>query len=150
MGGWGLLGACGVRGLCGTEQTTRAMPARVAAVSDSPFETNPTSERLRVRLRSLAGGEDKGGARLTSVPADDSLPGGAEAEQMRVRVIALENLVIALLAAATERQQAVAFDMGDFISPRPGCTPHPMTLRAAEAMRSLLERADRFRTGRQA
>lgn len=64
-----------------------------------------------------------------------------------MRVIALENLVIALLADATEAQTRLALEMGNFISPRPGRTPHRPTLRAAEAMRSLLERADRFRPG---
>ena len=74
----------------------------------------------------------------------------AECVQLRVRVIALENLVIALLADASGHQRATAEEMGGFISPRPGATPHPLTLRAAEAMRSLLERADRFRPGPQA
>jgi len=52
------------------------------------------------------------------------------------------------LADATDAQRTLAHDMADFISPRPGYTPHPMTLRAAEAMRSLSERADRFRPGK--
>jgi hypothetical protein len=72
-------------------------------------------------------------------------PGDAEADQLRMRVIALECLVIALLADATDHQHKIALEMGDFISPRSGCTAHRLTLRAAEAMRSLLERADRFR-----
>ena len=65
---------------------------------------------------------------------------------MRIQLIALENLVIALLAAATDHQHTLAIDMADFISLRPGYTPHPLTLGAAEAMRSLLERADQFST----
>ena len=67
-----------------------------------------------------------------------------EADQLRMRVIALESLVIALLADASDDQRMRVRDMADYISPRPGCTPHRLTLRAAESMRSLLERADRF------
>lgn len=120
-------------------------------MSDSLSETNPAGvARVQARMLALARWENEGGAGLAPVPADESLPVDAEADQMRVRVIALENLVIALLADATDQQRGLARDMGDFISPRPGYTPHPMTLRAAEAMRSLLERADRFRTGPQA
>jgi hypothetical protein len=89
--------------------------------------------------------ENEGGAGLATATAAASLPRDTEADQLRVRVIALENLVIALLADATDQQRSLAFDMGEFISPRPGHTPHPLTLRAADAMRSLLERADRFR-----
>ncbi|KNZ32364.1 MAG: hypothetical protein AD742_11280 [Methylibium sp. NZG] len=68
-----------------------------------------------------------------------------EAEQLRVRVIALENLVIALLAQVPVEQLALARDMAGYISPRPGCTPHHLTLRAADEMRSLLDRATPFR-----
>lgn len=89
-------------------------------------------------------------ARLSSDAAGPSRAVDVEAAQLRMRVIALENLVIALLADATDHQRTIAFEMGDFISPRPGHTPHPLTLRAAGAMRSLLERSDRFRPDPQA
>lgn len=68
----------------------------------------------------------------------------AELVQLRVRVIALENMVIALLANAPLEQQALAREMASYISPRPGYTPHALTLHAAEQMRSLVDRADRF------
>jgi hypothetical protein len=68
----------------------------------------------------------------------------AELVQLRVRVIALENLVVALLVNAPIHQLFLARQMADFISPRPGCTQHPMTLRAADEMNSLVDRADRF------
>jgi hypothetical protein len=68
-----------------------------------------------------------------------------EAEQLRIRVIALENLVIALLAQAPAAQLALARAMADYISPRPGFTPHHLTLRAADEMRSLVDRAGQFR-----
>jgi hypothetical protein len=79
------------------------------------------------------------------MPRGSEATASAESAQIRMRVIALENLVIALFADPSAHQRSTAAGMGEFISPRAGCTPHPLTLRAAEAMRSLLERADRFR-----
>ena len=78
-------------------------------------------------------------------PAGDEAPlTNAELVQLRIRVIALENLVVALLSEASERQAALVQEMARYISPRSGCTPHPVTLGAAEAMRSLVGRADRY------
>lgn len=68
----------------------------------------------------------------------------AELEQLRVRVIALENLVVALLAESPARQQTLAREMARHISPRAGFTQHPLTLRAANGMRSLVNRAGRY------
>ncbi|VVM73170.1 hypothetical protein PS662_01912 [Pseudomonas fluorescens] len=86
---------------------------------------------------------------------DDSLDGeafatppvltNAELVHLRVRVIALENLVIALLAQGSERQLAVAREMAEYISPRPGFTQHPLTVHAAAQMSHSVERAQRFR-----
>lgn len=104
------------------------------------------TERVRSRTLALSRWENEGGAFPASVAIDAPHDSDAEREQLRVRVIALENLVIALLADATEHQHALARDTADFISPRPGYTPHRLTLRAAGEMRSLLERADRFRS----
>jgi hypothetical protein len=113
---------------------------------DHPPDIQPGATACaRDATRALTPWENEGGADPATPAAAASLPIDAEAEQLRVRVIALENLVIALLADATRQQRTLACDMGDFISPRPGHTRHPMTLRAAEAMRSLVDRADRFR-----
>lgn len=70
-----------------------------------------------------------------------------ELVQLRVRVIALENLVIALLAGAPERQVELARAMAAQISPRPGSTPHPLTVHAATQMLEMVDRADHFRSG---
>jgi hypothetical protein len=75
---------------------------------------------------------------------DDAPLTNAELVQLRIRVIALENLVIALLAEAPDRQLALARGMAAYISPRIGFTPHPVTLRAADEMLSLVDRADRY------
>lgn len=69
----------------------------------------------------------------------------AELVHLRVRVIALENLVIALLAEGSERQRQVAREMAEFISPRPGFTQHPLTIHAADRMSHSVERAERIR-----
>lgn len=69
---------------------------------------------------------------------DDTLLTNAELVQLRIRVIALENLVIALLAGAPGQQLALAREMATYISPRTGFTPHPVTLRAADEMLSLI------------
>jgi hypothetical protein len=71
-----------------------------------------------------------------------------ELEHLHIRVIALENLVIALLAQAPERQLALAREMATYISPRPGFTSHPLTIGAANEMLSLVDRAAPFRDGR--
>jgi hypothetical protein len=77
-------------------------------------------------------------------PCDNSPLTNAELVQLRIRVIALENLVIALLAEAPDRQLTLARDMATYISPRAGFTPHPITLRAADEMLSLVDRAHRY------
>lgn len=69
----------------------------------------------------------------------------AEHTQLHVRVIALENLVIALLASATEQQLACAREMATFILPRAGATPHELTTHAAAEMLDMVERAIHFR-----
>ncbi len=77
-------------------------------------------------------------------PGDSPALTNAELVQLRVRVIALENMVIALLANAPPEQQALVREMASYISPRPGYTPHALTIHAADQMRNLVDRADRF------
>ncbi len=69
----------------------------------------------------------------------------AEHAQLHVRVIALENLLIALLAGATEQQLQCARERAAFISPREGATPHALTTHAAAEMLDIVERAIQFR-----
>lgn len=109
--------------------------------------------RLQLRLRALSRWEDEGGApehrandhRATDhMPSDDPPLTNAELVQLRVRVIALENVVIALLSQADEPQFQRVREMAAYISPRPGFTPHPLTLHAAAQMSSLVERAENY------
>lgn len=80
-------------------------------------------------------------------PVEEPRLSNAELVQLRVRVIALENLVIALLAEGPDRQVEVARDMAAYISPRPGFTHHPLTIHAASRMIDLVERSGHFRSG---
>ena len=77
--------------------------------------------------------------------ADEGDSSSTEMAQLRVRIIALENLVIALLSQAPQSQLMLAREIAAYISPRAGRTPHHLTLRAADEMRSLLHRATQFR-----
>jgi hypothetical protein len=68
----------------------------------------------------------------------------AELVQLHKRVVALENVVIALLARAPDSELSLVREMATYISPRPGFTHHPVTVRAAAQMNHLVERAGRF------
>jgi hypothetical protein len=69
------------------------------------------------------------------------MPSAVEWEQLHVRVIALENLLISLLSHCSTSQQDAARDMAEHISPRPGHTDHPLTVHAAVEIRHLVGRA---------
>ena len=70
----------------------------------------------------------------------------SELVQLQVRVIALENLLIMLLAEGSDRQLQVAREMASYISPRPSFTHHPLTTQAAAHMVHLVERSIHYRT----
>jgi hypothetical protein len=70
----------------------------------------------------------------------------AELIRLRVRVIALENLVIGLLAQAPLEQGERVRRMADYIAPREGYTPHPLTTQAGAQMVHLADRAGHFRS----
>jgi hypothetical protein len=115
-----------------------------------PKASNPT----QLRARALSRWENEGGA--TACGERDGLSSGddqsdthpltnSELVQLRVRVIALENMVISLLARSCERQLDHVRELATYISPRPGSTPHHLTIRAAAGMNNLVERAWRLR-----
>jgi hypothetical protein len=117
----------------------------------------PTNRRIArsagSRPQALARWENEGGA--LGVDGDAQMAGGnellpladAELMQLRIRVIALENLVVALLARAPEEQLRVARERAGYIAPRPGFTQHKLTVHAESHMLGLVERAVRFGTG---
>lgn len=101
-----------------------------------------------LRLRALSRWDNEGGAIATL--ACEVLPGvpdmtNAELVLLRVRVIALESLLIAVLAEGSDLQRETARDMADVISPKDGATQHALTLRAAQHMADLLDRAIHIR-----
>jgi hypothetical protein len=110
-------------------------------------------------LRALARWDNEGGS-LAGIHAETSsldeqhgvVPEltNAELVALRVRIIALENLMISLLATASDRQLELAREMAGYISPRPGFTHHPLTLHAAAHMNDLVERSSRFRRSQRA
>ena len=111
------------------------------------------SESAKQRQRALQRWDNEGGAGPGRLPAKDSLEAAvasappltnAELVQLHIRVIALENLMIALLAQATDVQLELVRDMAAYISPRPGFTPHPLTVGAAGEMLSLIDRSSPF------
>lgn len=103
--------------------------------------------------RALSRWENEGGAlsrRPQESPISDKVQSvpqltNTELVHLRVRVIALENLVISLLARASDRQLDLVREMAAYISPRPGFTHHPLTVQAADQMMDLVERAEHFR-----
>lgn len=106
--------------------------------------------RAQVHDRAIGRWENEGGS-FTSLhehqmPTVAGEIGDAEAGNLRVRLIALENLVIALLAGAPEDQSALVREMAAYISPRPGATPHRLTVEAARNMLALIERAAHYKT----
>lgn len=112
------------------------------------------SDRSRLRQRALQRWETEGGAgpgRLSAESGPDELPAGdpplgnAELVQLQIRVIALENMVIALLSRASDSQLDLVRAMAVHIAPRAGFTPHRLTIHAAAQMISLVERAGYFR-----
>ena len=76
--------------------------------------------------------------------SDDPPLTDVEVVQLRVRVIALENLVIALLADSSDQARVTARQMADYILPKPGATQHRLTTHAAIHMIDLLERSKHF------
>ena len=109
---------------------------------------------MQPRHRALSRWDNEGGATLDghqeglkSGAAQSEVPAltNAELVQLRIRVIALENLVISLLAQSPDRQLDLVREMAAYISPRPGFTPHHLTIRAAAEMIHLVERAGHFR-----
>lgn len=101
------------------------------------------------RRRALSRWDNEGGAKPSTahaVRADVPDMTNAELVHLHIRVIALENMLIAVLAEGSDRQLAVARDMAGYISPRPGFTQHPLTVQAADHITDLVDRAVHFRT----
>jgi hypothetical protein len=122
-----------------------------------PDLTPDSLDLSRQRQAALSSWDNEGGAgpygrqkTPISDEAQSEVPEltNTELVQLRVRVIALENLVISLLAEVPDRQLGLAREMAVFISPRPGFTGDRLTIHAAAHMIDLVERAGRFRAAK--
>lgn len=111
-------------------------------------DPDPPLGPAELRRRALSKWDNEGGA-LASEPQTThaELPAMTNAElvHLRIRIIALENLILAVLAESSDRQLQVAREMADYISPRPGFTQHPLTIQAADHITDLVDRAVHFR-----
>jgi len=116
-----------------------------------PRQNSDLSSDAVQRQQALSRWENEGGAGPAVAPEADreqiQAPemSNADLVMLRVRIIALENLLISLLATASEQQLELAREMAGYISPRPGATHHPLTTHAAAHMIDLIERSSRFR-----
>jgi hypothetical protein len=110
-------------------------------------ETNPHSKLSQLRQRALSRWDNEGGA-LEPMATNMPEMTNTELVQLRIRVIALENTIIAVLAEGSDRQLQVAREMAEYISPRPGFMQHPLTFQAADHMVDFTERAIHFRTNK--
>lgn len=112
-------------------------------------DPDPLLDPSELRQRALSRWDNEGGA-TAQVPhvAHGHVPDMTNTEivHLHIRVIALENVLIAVLAEGSDRQLAVAREMAGYISPRPGFTHHPLTIQAADHMTDLVDRAVHFRT----
>jgi hypothetical protein len=115
-------------------------------------DTDAPSDPARLRRLALSRWDNEGGALASPTPTPgnphDQLRDLTNAEliQLRIRVIALENMMIAVLAEGPDRQLEVARAMASYIAPREGFTPHPLTIQAADHMTDFVARAIHFRT----
>ena len=111
------------------------------------------SDALQLRQKALSRWDNEGGAGPQGPQTSSILSGAAdvppltntELVHLRVRVIALENLMISLLAETSDRQLELVREMASYISPRPGFTHHPLTIQAAIHMNNLVDRARHFK-----
>jgi hypothetical protein len=109
--------------------------------------SQPPLTEADLRRRALSRWDNEGGALAEIAPeaaAEIRELTNAELVHLRIRVIALENLMIAVLAEGSDRQREIARQMADYIVPRPGHTPHPLTIQAAHHMTEMVGRASLF------
>ena len=117
-------------------------------------ENSGSSNDWNQRQRALSRWDNEGGAGPGGPTSDSALEtersaipdlNNAELVTLRIRVIAPENLMISLLATASDDQLRLAREMAGYISPPSGFPQHPLTIHAAAHMVDLMERADHFR-----
>lgn len=115
-----------------------------------PYSTSEKRERSQTLQRALARWENEGGSDDCNVPAAPSGSAAlapqlnnAELVQLQIRMIALENLMVALLADASSEQLERVRNIAASIFPRPG-VEHRLTALAAAQMGHLAQRSTRI------
>lgn len=140
----------------------RGRARRLASVARNPMKNVAKASRSRKltepagqRRSALSSWDNEGGAEpghaMQNAVAGDEPPATVPADcvelaQLHMRVIALEHLVITLLAQASDEQRDFARRMAACITPRPGFTQHPLTIQAAAQMIHLVHRGSHFRS----
>ena len=116
---------------------------------EGPASLSPEELRQRALSRWDNEGGASAGGLTTATPSEAHTAAApltnADLVQLRVRVIALENLVIALLAEAPDRQLVLASEMAAHLSESKDWDHHPLTIHAAGQMKDLIERAGPYR-----
>ncbi len=114
-------------------------------------EAEPVLDPAKALMQAVSRWENEGGSIMSATyhPGVD-IPDltNVEIVHLRVRLIALENLIIAVLAEGSDQQRQLARDMAAYISPASSLTHHLLTVKAAEHMTDLVNRAVQFRTVR--
>jgi hypothetical protein len=77
-----------------------------------------------------------------AITDDLPAPTNAELVHLRIRVIALESLMVTLLAEASDGQRDLARDMAATISPRQESARHSVTIHATRQMLNMSQRAE--------
>ena len=119
---------------------------------DPDPDPDPSARRLLL-VKAISRWDNEGGAgeggrvhpASVELPADPLPLTNAELVQLQIRVIALENLLAVLLVDASDQQLHLAREIADCITPRPGFTPHRLTIHAAARMIRLIERSGNLR-----
>ena len=85
--------------------------------------------------------------RLHLGEAETNMPEMTNAEMLhlRIRMIAMENLIITLLAGGSNQQLEMVKEMATYILPRNGSTQHSLTIKAADQMNNMVSRAEHYR-----
>ena len=105
------------------------LPARAyGADGEASLTDNPLPETVR-----RIGAGNEGAAVDLQITAATEIPelSSAELVHLRIRAIALENLVIVLLAQNSDQPLVVPREMASYITPRPGFPQHLLTIHAA-------------------
>jgi len=128
------------------DRPSRPVEAPGKTVENDEFD----AARAEMHRRAIRRWENEGGSNIgwSDPPGASTVAGeigDAEKANIRVRLIALENLVVALLAGAPDDKSDLAREMARYISPRPGATPHRLTIEAARNMLAIIARADQYR-----